>query len=215
MRYEDWDVLLFPAGDDPTSHVPMQEFRTACSAIRDPRIEAARGERQACTEDADRHSEIDSATADGVTPLMTTFIPSLHEGSPFQLSVHSWGTRSFAFTPNLINSSFNTQHVWQLKLSIDKVVVCVQTFPAGGAWPKVICAANAPDVSKNGELQPLRFPPFHRTVMSQRTWDANDMTGRIKLEITEGFLGETADGIPAFAKFASHVTFNFQPAPLG
>ena len=31
MRYEDWDVLLFPQG----SKVPMKEFKTNCHVIQD------------------------------------------------------------------------------------------------------------------------------------------------------------------------------------
>jgi hypothetical protein len=31
MRYEDWDVLLFPAG----SKVPLKEFKTSCHVITD------------------------------------------------------------------------------------------------------------------------------------------------------------------------------------
>lgn len=32
MRYQDWDVLLFPEG----SKAPLQEFRTGCFVIPDP-----------------------------------------------------------------------------------------------------------------------------------------------------------------------------------
>ena len=32
MRYEDWDILLFPAG----SRVPFKEFKTVCHVIQDP-----------------------------------------------------------------------------------------------------------------------------------------------------------------------------------
>ena len=32
MRYQDWDVLLFPRG----SRAPLQEFRTGCFVIPDP-----------------------------------------------------------------------------------------------------------------------------------------------------------------------------------
>ena len=31
MRYEDWDVLLFPQG----SKVPMKEFKTSCHVVQD------------------------------------------------------------------------------------------------------------------------------------------------------------------------------------
>jgi hypothetical protein len=32
MRYQNWDVLLFP----DLSKIPFQEFKTSCSVIQDP-----------------------------------------------------------------------------------------------------------------------------------------------------------------------------------
>lgn len=32
MRYQDWDVILFPE----SSNIPFQEFRTACFCAQDP-----------------------------------------------------------------------------------------------------------------------------------------------------------------------------------
>ena len=34
MRYENWDVLLFPQGG-PDSGIPLQEFGTACHVVQD------------------------------------------------------------------------------------------------------------------------------------------------------------------------------------
>ena len=62
MRYEDWDVLLFPSGEEG-AQIPVKEFRTACY-----------------TENRDYKA----------TPLLTTFIPTLDKNDPFQISIHSW-----------------------------------------------------------------------------------------------------------------------------
>lgn len=32
MRYQDWDVILFPG----ESNIPFQEFRTSCLCTQDP-----------------------------------------------------------------------------------------------------------------------------------------------------------------------------------
>jgi hypothetical protein len=64
MRYENWDVLLFPDG----SKVPIQEFKTQCHVItnRDVHIPYL------------------------MTPVLTSFIPSLLPDSAFRVSIHSW-----------------------------------------------------------------------------------------------------------------------------
>jgi hypothetical protein len=35
MRYQNWDVLVFPANPDQ-SKIPVQEFKTACTVVQDP-----------------------------------------------------------------------------------------------------------------------------------------------------------------------------------
>lgn len=68
MRYEDWDVILFPVGRD--SKIPFKEFKTTCHAIPDAEL-------------AHIHGTV------GI-PVMTCFVPSLPAGTPFQISLHSW-----------------------------------------------------------------------------------------------------------------------------
>ena len=46
------------------------------------------------------------------------------------------------------------------------------------------------DMNKNGEFEKLKFPSFHRELLSQSYWNAGDDLGRIKLIIAEGFSGE-------------------------
>jgi hypothetical protein len=68
MRYDNWDVLLFPTG--PESKTPFKEFRVGCNVIPDVELSQCHG-------------------SVGV-PVMTCFVPSLEAGAHFQLSVHSW-----------------------------------------------------------------------------------------------------------------------------
>jgi hypothetical protein len=70
MRYEDWDILLFPAGLE--SKVPMKEFKVACHVVPDGELSHAHG-------------------SQGL-PVMTCFIPGIAVGAPFQISVHNWHT---------------------------------------------------------------------------------------------------------------------------
>ena len=68
MRYEDWDVILFPVGRD--SKIPFKEFKVACHVVSDNELSPIHGFTQ--------------------VPVMTCFIPSLVAGAPFQISIHSW-----------------------------------------------------------------------------------------------------------------------------
>lgn len=68
MRYEDWDVLLFPTGRD--SKVPLKEFKVACHVVPDIEFSHTHG-------------------SHGV-PVMTCFVPALRAGAPFHISIHSW-----------------------------------------------------------------------------------------------------------------------------
>lgn len=46
MRYEDWDVLLFPCESGDAGHVPLQEFRTTCHLVKSSVVVVPRGEVQ-------------------------------------------------------------------------------------------------------------------------------------------------------------------------
>lgn len=134
MRYQDWDVLLFPsavistsptahAGNSVSSsngvavdtHIPVKEFRTTC------------------------HTEL-SPTSPHSIPLVTCFIPSLPKGAPFQISVHSWvktgprlGFASAAGNPQKV------EEVWQAKVVVDGMSIAVECWGIEHGWPRVIC----------------------------------------------------------------------------
>ncbi|WEW59865.1 hypothetical protein PRK78_005346 [Emydomyces testavorans] len=84
MRYENWDVLLFPEG----SRVPLQEFRTQCFVTRDresPYLQA-----QAFANPSFFFSNNSIHGGPGQVPVLTSFIPSLPRDNLFRVSVHSW-----------------------------------------------------------------------------------------------------------------------------
>lgn len=68
MRYNDWDVLLFPAGR--CSKTPFKEFGVGCQVVPD----------------------LEQAHCQGSVglPIVTCFVPSIQPAAPFQISLHSW-----------------------------------------------------------------------------------------------------------------------------
>jgi hypothetical protein len=68
MRYDNWDVILFPKGQN--SSVPLKEFKVACHVVPDIELSHTHGSLG--------------------LPIMTCFIPCLQAGMPFRISIHSW-----------------------------------------------------------------------------------------------------------------------------
>lgn len=103
MRYDDWDVILFPTGRD--AKIPFKEFKVACHVV--PDLELA---------------HIHGAVA---IPVMTCFVPSLPAGSAFQISIHCWRrpdlsqfTRTFSKHTDLIK--------FEARILVDgRLVACV------------------------------------------------------------------------------------------
>ncbi|KXT07765.1 hypothetical protein AC579_2786 [Pseudocercospora musae] len=188
MRYEELDILIFPGGHDGSGHIPTQEFRVSCVAVHDPNPHPY---------------------GPTVVPVMTSFLASLHPGAPFQVSIHSWGKRNFFFDSNARSDDNLQTQVWHAQITVDGVLQSVEVFGPDIQWPKVI--ANSNMQTMDGAAPLLQFPAFHRSTMSQTGWDALDETGRIKVVVSEGWLRN--DG-KSFHKLATHVIFNFQPAPL-
>lgn len=87
MRYEDWDVLLFPSGGD--ARVPLKEFKVGCHVVPDSEFSHNRG-------------------TFGL-PVTTCFVPGLQPGAPFHISIHCWAnpkvsqyTQSYSKHPELV-----------------------------------------------------------------------------------------------------------------
>lgn len=99
MRYQNWDVLIFPVIGD--SKTPLQEFGTACTVNQDPGEDSPML-RSATTADITtidvtpfkNHSAHPAyfTVVRAPLPTVSCFIPSILPGSPFRMSLHSWST---------------------------------------------------------------------------------------------------------------------------
>lgn len=69
------------------------------------------------------------------------------------------------------------------------------------------------DVDKHGEFEKLKFPTFHKELLSQSYWNPGDDLGRVKVIISEGFSREN-QAYP-YERIKNIVSFSFQHAPLG
>ncbi|KAK1997035.1 hypothetical protein LX36DRAFT_658015 [Colletotrichum falcatum] len=184
MRYENWDVLLFPGSD----HVPLKEFRTECHLVPDP--------------------ESLPLSRFGV-PSLNTFVPSLCYNSPFSISILSWGkpsisqaTRSYSNHPELV--------LFEVHVHIDGRLVSTAILNQDRKGPYSIQHSFV--LTKNGEIDFLRFPAFHSEILQQRLWSPVDDFGRIKVSITESFPRDSAT--TPFERVKNVVVFSFQHAPL-
>lgn len=68
-------------------------------------------------------------------------------------------------------------------------------------------------MSKQGELEPLKFPSFRRELLYQNHWSPGDDIGRIKIVISEGFPRDSPSN--PIERVKNIVAFSFQHAPLG
>ncbi|KAL6862500.1 hypothetical protein ACO1O0_002733 [Amphichorda felina] len=187
MRYEDWDILLFPG----TSKAPIKEFKVACHVIHDPEFP---------------HTH----TSYGL-PTVCCFVPSLPAGWPFQVSIHSWVnepgvsefTKSHTKYPNLVR--------FEARLFIDGRIKTSVRFDNHTLWPQII--PHGSELSKNGEREPLRFPTFRQELLQHSYWSPADDIGRIKIVISETFPRDSPS-MP-LERVKNIVAFSFQHAPLG
>ena len=118
---------------------------------------------------------------------MTTFVPSLEQDAPFQVSVHSWMPKKFYFAPQPGTERVNHIQLWQIKIIVDGVTQCIETFRDDVQWPKVISVANMEPLINKKIPQPLHFPQFHEEVTTESNWSPSDPIGRVKVEISEGY----------------------------
>ncbi|KAK4096147.1 hypothetical protein N658DRAFT_519364 [Parathielavia hyrcaniae] len=187
MRYDDWDVILFPTGRD--AKIPFKEFKVACHVVPDLEL-------------AHIHGPVGM-------PVMTCFVPSLPPGAGFQLSLHCWRrpelsqfTRAYSKHTDLIK--------FETRVIVDGRQVTSKILERDVKGPHLI--ATACEFTKTGELDRLRFPHFRRELLFQNHWRPGDDIGRIKIVISEGF---PRDSVSApIERVKNIVAFSFQHAPL-
>ncbi|KAL4869664.1 hypothetical protein BDV12DRAFT_74229 [Aspergillus spectabilis] len=200
MRYENWDVLLFPA----SSKVPIQEFKTQCFVTRDrdsPYLHNPAFFGPATY--FPQHGNL------GQLPVLTTFIPSLPANSPFRVSIHSWEQPQASRLMESLLQPDDTS-LFEVRIFVDSLCVAGSVFSPRVNWPHVIDLSS--HVDKSGNQDTLRFPPFHQEILEQRHWDAGDLHGRIRVVISEGFARPHRN--PPFERVKQIIAFAFQHAPL-
>ncbi|KAI0136159.1 hypothetical protein BJ170DRAFT_573493 [Xylariales sp. AK1849] len=187
MRYEDWDVLLFPHNDK----IPMREFKTQCHAVHDNEFAFTQG-------------------SYGL-PTMTCFMPGLPTGTPFNISLHCWKNPEVSQS----TTSFSPEHVdlvkFEARVFVDGRMVASSSFEQTGTWPQVLSRSFA-EFTKNGQLEQLKFPSFRSELLRQNYWSPADDLGRIKIVISEGFPRDSHT-VP-IERVNNIVAFSFQHAPI-
>ncbi|KIW88621.1 uncharacterized protein Z519_10667 [Cladophialophora bantiana CBS 173.52] len=195
MRYQNWDVLLFP-GDLRT---PIQEFDTKCFVLG-----------QKGTSDKYR-SSFESMT---LVPILTSFIASLERGAAFRISIHSWDMP----TPSHLLLSYKTPDetiLFEARVYVDGTCLtnCIVGDP-GCPCPPPSCTAKANSADRDAQF--LQFPKFHQEILQQPDWEPNELLGRIRVVIAEGVMRDNtppAASAPRFDRLRDVVAFSFQHAP--
>ncbi|KAI1914840.1 hypothetical protein LOZ61_001977 [Ophidiomyces ophidiicola] len=146
----------------------------------------------------------------GQVPVLTTFVPSVTQDTPFRVSVHSWERPR----PTRILESVmqpDDAVMYEMRVFIDGYCVSRGSlFNQRAHWPHVIDLSSQLD--KNGDQDTLRFPPFHEEILRHTHWDAGEMYGRIRVVIAEGLARPNRS--PPFERVRDIVIFSFQHAPL-
>ncbi|KAK8050104.1 hypothetical protein PG994_011834 [Apiospora phragmitis] len=185
MRYEDWDLLIFPQD----SKIPLKEFKTQCHVVHDPEFAFTSG-------------------SYGL-PTLTCFVPGLAGGTPFLISLHNW--RKPEISPYTKGYSQHLDLVkWEARVTIDGRLIASSSFSQDATWPQIL--SRSFEFTKNGELEPLKFPRFREELLQQDYWNPSDELGRIKIVISEGFPRDSLT-VPV-ERVKNLVTFSFQHAPM-
>ncbi|KAF2798951.1 hypothetical protein K505DRAFT_295483 [Melanomma pulvis-pyrius CBS 109.77] len=164
MRYDNWDVIVFPRD----SHVPIQEFKTACYV--------SQGEygRQ--------------------LPTMTCYIASLPASIPFRVSIHLWTLKAKPSALIESRRKPNQRVVYTTQVIVDGVRVFHELFEADRWPQEIAYEKRSignPKHSSSQRKQPLEFPPFHQNVLMQSSWDARENNGRIKFILSEQLISNS------------------------
>ncbi|KAJ5580165.1 uncharacterized protein N7459_006150 [Penicillium hispanicum] len=199
MRYENWDVLLFPEA----SKVPVQEFKIQCFVTKDS--DSPYLQNPAIVGPASYYPVQGNF---GQIPVLTAFVPSLPKDTPFRVSIHSWEKpRPSRLTESLMQP--DDLLLFEARVFIDGLLVSGGIFGQRTTWPYVIDLSS--HIDRDGNQDTLRFPPFHPEILDQRHWDAGDAYGRIKVVIAEGFARPLRS--PPFERVKDVIALSFQHAP--
>ncbi|KAF2846966.1 hypothetical protein T440DRAFT_482213 [Plenodomus tracheiphilus IPT5] len=187
MRYDDWDVILFPKD----SHVPLQEFKTACY------VSANEGKYYR-----------------PLHPVSNSLPPS----TPFRISIHSWATAARPSAAIEVQRKHSQKVVYTVQVVVDGARVFHGFFDIASKWPQEIAHEKRSLASveqPTSQKRPcLEFPPFSLQTLMQTSWDARDNSSRIKIMLSEQLIGKPASpGQLDLGGANNIVCFSFQHAP--
>jgi len=153
------------------------------------------------------------------------------------ISIHCWDLPEISHSLQPVGDL--KRPVWEFRVFIDGIYVGYKLTGQEGPWPLTINTSlgmyifiidhrskikdlrigNPADfalleLNKDGEHEQLRFPHFHRELLSQSYWNPGDDLGRIKIVITEGSRDITVLPITV-ERVRSVVSFSYQHAPFG
>ncbi|OAG00843.1 uncharacterized protein CC84DRAFT_1262932 [Paraphaeosphaeria sporulosa] len=188
MRYDNWDVILFPKD----SAVPIQEFRTTFYSTQD------------------EHGR--------QLPTLTCFIASLPAATSFRISIHSWIVPAKPSTLIESRRRTSQKVVFATQLIVDGDRVFRAFYDAASRWPQEISdekrIAIYPQQSASQRGPVLEFPPFRQDVLTQPSWNPREHSGRIKVLLSEQLMGKNINsGEPDLGVANDIVCFTFQHAP--
>ncbi|KAI5797411.1 hypothetical protein DFH27DRAFT_101855 [Peziza echinospora] len=196
MRFQNWDVLVFPANDA----TPIQEFTTEFCNIPDPDHAFLN---KMTVEESPASGKKDSK----ILPTVSTYIPMLNPGTPFQISIHSWTTPEVSSTVEQ-----GSQAMIEARVFIDGVPITYVVCPATSGWPMVV--DSYPVNSAYGtRKRNLSFPAFNQDSLNQ--WANGDTElGRIKIVVSEGVAGSAIEnGEVSYMRLKNLVCFYYRYAP--
>ncbi|KAF7713858.1 Uncharacterized protein PECH_000809 [Penicillium ucsense] len=198
MRYNVWDVVIFPAD----TGIPLQEYQVNYQVVQDRDspyltnpvlMQRALGANDVVTW--------------GKVPLITCFIPSMKEFVPMQVSIHHWAYPE----PTWITLSTmipGDALVYGMRILVDGVCFGGSWFTPSLEHPFTLRHGSVNGCQAHGPL--LRFPPFHPEVLKMGTGDVNASLGRIKVIISEGI---ARPGWEVIEPIHDVAIFSFQHVP--
>ncbi|KAF2476138.1 uncharacterized protein BDR25DRAFT_278949 [Lindgomyces ingoldianus] len=188
MRYENWDVILFPRD----SHIPIQEFKTACYV----------------SQDEYGHQ----------LPTLICYIVSLPASTPFRISIHSWTSKAKPSHLIESKRKPHQRVVYTLRVVVDGDRVFHGCYEVSTKWPQEVAheKRGIGDIDRQASQRKptLQFPPFRPNVLMCSSWDARESNGRIKLFLSEQLISKH-NGVNDLEFGASNdlICFSFQHAP--
>jgi hypothetical protein len=207
MRFENWDVLLFPQ----VSGTPIQEFRTECFGVVTrtsnnshlPRTNANYlAQQSVCLQLSTRTSLRWLAVLPSRSRCTRGASQSCRHPRPSEVTKSFWPcTLPSMAKPLRKQSASETIHHHKFT---DRHLCSIQRINPDGNFPHQVF---------NSPVSRTVFPPFHRATMrSQLQLHVADNVGRITVGLSEGYF-YVADGRPHFSPVKDVVTFKWIHAP--